>query len=249
LFSIWEDALVSPRPSATGLLLWVRAVMLSAVALGAGAFAHVQADGLLPGVGVLVVLVVCGALACAPFLRHQGSTSRIVVLLVAGQSLVHVALAASAGHRGDPVARAVAPVARPIVASGDRRGSYFDVAYAQTAGQHSGGLSVPAPLLHAVTDVTAHPLMALAHLLAAVACGWWVAMGEHALWRLIELTSQKWSELAAPVLLRWRTAVRAVMRSASDVRIPALVVVVHEPRPQSMVRSRCVSRRGPPVAA
>ena len=75
-----------------------------------------QADGLLPGTGVLVALVVGGALAVAPFLRRPGSTPRIVLLLVAGQSAVHMALATTAGHRGDPVARAVTPVVAPTVA-------------------------------------------------------------------------------------------------------------------------------------
>ena len=67
-------------PVATGAMLWCRAAVLSVVALGAGAFAHVQADGLLPGPGVLVFLVLGGTLAGAPMLRRPGSTRRIVVL-------------------------------------------------------------------------------------------------------------------------------------------------------------------------
>jgi hypothetical protein len=179
--------------------------------------------------------------------------TRVVALLVAGQAVVHVVLSAAAGHRGDPVSRAVAPapapVAPPVAATGERRGSYFDVAYAPTVGDQSGGLSLPAPLLHAVADATAHPLMALAHLLAAVACGIWLAMGERALWQLVDLTSRAWSGLAAPALSRWATAVRAVAIAAVEVRIPELVLVVLAPAPQSAVRSRSVSRRGPPRAA
>ncbi len=240
---------MSSAPPATGLLLWGRAAVLSGVSLGTGALAHMQADGLLPGAGVLVALVVGGALVSAPFLLHPGSTCRIVTLLVAGQSFVHLALSATAGHRGDAVSRGVAPVARRVAASEDRRGSYFDVAYAPTAGDHAGGLSVPAPLLHAVTDISAQPLMALLHLLAAAACGWWLAMGERALWQLIDLTSRAWSDLLVPALLRWAVAARAAAVSAFDVKIPALAVVVLEPQPQSAVRSRSSSRRGPPVAA
>ena len=174
---------------ASGFLLWGRAAVLSTVALGTGALAHVQADGRLPGAGVLVALVVGGTLVSAPFLLHPGSTRRIVALLVAGQSFVHLALSATAGHHGDPASRAATPLAPRVAASSDRRGSYFDVAYAPTVRDHAGGLGIPAPLLHAITDISAQPLMALLHLLAAAACGWWLAMGERALWQLIELTS------------------------------------------------------------
>lgn len=228
--------------------MWTRAAVLSVVALATGAFAHVQADGLLPGVGALVALVACGTLAGAPFLRRPGTPLRIVSLLVAGQCVVHTALAATAGHRGDAVARVVSPAVSPAPAAGERRGSYFDVAYAPSTAGHDGGLSIPAPLLHAITDMTAHPMMALAHLLAAAACGWWLAMGERALWRVLALTARGWSDLVAPSLLRWTLAARAVAQSALGIELPALAVVVLEPRPHSAVRSRSVSRRGPPRA-
>jgi hypothetical protein len=240
---------MSPAPPATGPLLWGRAAVLSLVALVAGAFAHVQADGLLPGTGVLVALAVCGALASAPFLRRPGSTPRIVLLLVGGQSVVHMALATTAGHRGDPVARAVAPVVAPTGGGTGRRGSYFEVAYAPHAGGHGGGLSVPAPLLHAVTDISAHPTMALAHLLAAAVCGWWLAMGERALWRLVALTARGWNDLAAPALRRWALALRAM--TACALRVELLVPAVLDVRrpPQQPIVDRSVLRRGPPRAA
>lgn len=236
--------------TATGSLLWVRAAFLSSVALATGALAHVQSDGLVPAAGVLAALVAVGALACAPFLRRQGSTLRIVTLLVAGQSLVHLALALTAGHRGDPDAtRGVAPVAPTAPAVGTRSGSYYDVAYASHTGGHGGGLSVPAPLLHVVTDLTGHPAMAIAHLFAAAVCGWWLASGERALFRLIELAARGWSDLVAPVLLRWAAAARALATVSSDLRVDAVVLVVLDPAPQAAISSRSVSRRGPPRAA
>lgn len=247
---------MTPGPHATGSLLWGRALVLSGVALATGSFAHVQADGLLPGVGVLVALVACGTVSVAPFLRHPGSTLRIVSLLVAGQTVVHTALAAAAGHRGDPVSRSASYAATPGVVSaggaGDRAGSYYDVAYATATtghGSSGGGLSIPAPVLHALTDASAHPMMALAHLVAAAVCGWWLAMGERALWRLLELAARGWADLVAPALRRWVVAVRAAALSSTGVRIPAPAVVVLEPRPRSAVRSGKVSRRGPPLAA
>lgn len=245
-----------PVPAVTGPLLWGRAVVLSVVALVTGSFAHVQADGLLPGVGILLVLLGCGTLAVAPFLRRPGSTPRIVSLLVVGQTVVHTALAVTAGHRGDPVSQAVSGAVTTVVPSSGpssgRSGSYYDVAYSATTTGHggaSGGLSIPAPLLHAIADASAHPMMALAHLCAAALCGWWLAMGERALWRLLEVANRGWSDLVAPTVLRWVVAARVAAFSSSEVRVRALVVVVLEPQARSALRGRSVSRRGPPLAA
>jgi hypothetical protein len=231
--------------AATGSLLWSRAAVLSVMALATGSVAHVQADGLLPGPAVLAFLALGGTLAAAPMLRRQGSTRRIVLLLVAGQSAVHMALAVTAGHRGDAVVHAARTPSIPAPA-GPRTGSYFDVAYASRVGEHGGGLSVPAPLLHAVHDISAHPGMAVAHLLAAAACGWWLASGERAVWFLAGLAARGWSELAAPVLRRWVQAARSAAATATCVELPVLAVAVATPLPQSQVRSRSVSRRGPP---
>ncbi len=240
---------MTPASTATGALWWGRAAVLSAVALGAGAGAHVQADGLLPGPGVMVALVLGGTLASAPLLRRPGSTRRIVLMLVAGQSAVHMALAVTAGHRGDPVTQAASPATPVPAGTGSRSGSFFDVAYASRVGDHGGGLSVPTPVLHAVTDISAHPTMALAHLAAAAACGWWLAMGERALWHLFELASRGWADLVAPALQRWVAAARAMTAAALGVEVLVLLVAVTAPLPQSQVRSRSVSRRGPPLAA
>ena len=238
----------SPSP-ATGVLLWARALMLSAMALTTGALAHVQADGLLPGTTTLLVLTVAGAVACAPLLRREGSALRLVLLLVAGQSAVHMALAVTAGHRGDPVATPAPAPAMPTAATGDRTGSYFDAAYASRVGEHDGGLSVPAVVLHAFHDIAAHPMMALMHLLAAVACGLWLARGERALWLLVGLASRGWTELAASAVRRWAVAARAAVASALEVEVPTLAVAVATPLPQSQVASPSVSRRGPPLGA
>jgi hypothetical protein len=240
---------VRPVPAATGALLWIRAAVVSTFALGVGAVAHVQAGGLLPGPGALLAMVLGATLASAPLLRRQGSTVRIVALLVAGQSAVHVALSATAGHRGDPLTPRVAPVAPPAGTGGGRRGSYFDVAYASNVREHAGSLSVPAPLLHAITDATEHPLMALAHLLAAAACGWWLARGERALWRLLELSARGWASLAGPALNGWSVAARAVACSALQVELPVLAVLAEMTPPQQPIVARSASRRGPPRPA
>jgi hypothetical protein len=110
-------------------------------------------------------------------------------LVVGGQGFVHTGLAAMAGHRGDPVSSpgpsAPAPVVpRPV----PRTGSYFD----QWAQAHPTGEArpvVPGWLVHAVADIAEHPAMALAHVLAAIAVGAWLAVGERALFGLLALTA------------------------------------------------------------
>lgn len=91
--------------------------------------------------------------------------------------------------------------------------------------------------------------MALTHLLAAAACGWWLAMGERALWRLVELTARGWSDLAAPALRRWAVALRAM--TVCTLRVGLLVPAVVDVRrpPQQQIIDRSVLRRGPPRAA
>jgi len=226
---------------ATGTLVWVRAFVLAAVALATGAVAHVQADGLLPGTDVLLVVTALGALACAPLLTREVSTPRLVVLLVAGQSVVHLVLSVTAGHRGQAASAPTIDRTPVTPMPTGRRGSYFDVAYAPAAGQHDAGLSVPAPLLHAFGDVTAHPGMALAHVLAAAACGWWLAQGERALWDLLRLAGRTLFTHLVPAW-RWTvpafTPLLAAPAHADDVR-----------RPLTRIIARSVTRRGPPRLA
>ena len=106
---------MTPAPAATGAAAGggVRRC-LSAVALGAGAGAHVQADGLLPGPGRAgrprrSAAPSRARRCCAARARRVASW----LLLVAGQSVVHMALAVTAGHRGDPVAGASPGAAGP----------------------------------------------------------------------------------------------------------------------------------------
>lgn len=241
---------------ARGVVLWGRALALSLVAFAVGGVAHVQADGLLPGPLVLGVLVLLGALAVAPLLRRPASTLRVVLLLAAGQGVVHTVLAVAAGHRGDPVTtHAAAPSPAPVgpvgsAAGGGRRGSFHDVAYDATpAGGGGDPLTVPAPLLHAVTDLVDHPGMALTHVLAAVACGWWLSRGERALWQLVDLAARTWARPVAVALLTVRArALLAVLRSRLAVVRPT--VTLPDPPPRfAELHARRVPRRGPPLAA
>ncbi|MBO9524364.1 MAG: hypothetical protein J7518_22735 [Nocardioidaceae bacterium] len=170
-------------------LRWARAAVLASVALGTGAVAHLSADGLLPGPGGLLVLALAWTTLAAMLLGRQASTLRLVALVVGGQAFVHTGLAAMAGHRGDPVTphAAPSPLPMPTPHPVPRTGSYFDQ-WAQSRPQGGAAPAVPAWLVHAVADVAEHPAMALAHVLAAVAVGLWLAVGERALFALLALT-------------------------------------------------------------
>lgn len=246
--------MTDPAARASGPVLWARAAALSVVALAVGGVAHAEAGGLLPGPLVLGLLVLLGTLAVAPLLRRPASMLRVVLLLVAGQGLVHTVLAVAAGHRGDPVA-APSPVApspaAPVGALGEgsRRGSFHDVAYDAAPAGAGDPLTVPAPLLHAFTDLVDHPVMALTHVLAAVACGWWLARGERALWQLFAVTARAWARPVVAVLVAVRAAalLRALRARLAGVRH---VVALPDPPPRfAELHARRVPRRGPPLAA
>lgn len=243
-----------PALRATGAVLWGRALLVAVVAMLVGGVAHVEAGGLLPGPVVLSLLVLTGTLAVAPLLRRPASALRVVLLLVAGQGVVHTALAVTAGHRGDPVASpapAPAPPVAPVgsAVGGTRRGSFHDVAYDATPVGGDDPLTVPAPLLHAFTDLVAHPGMALAHVLAAVLVGLWLARGERALWQLVALAARAWTRPVEAALL-------AVRAGSLLVALRGLLSGVHRaatpPQPPplfSSLHARRVLRRGPPLAA
>lgn len=218
------------------VLLWARAFLLATIACLLGVLGHVTADGLLPGPGWLVVLVLVGGALCVPLLARPASALRIVVLMVGGQTLVHVFLTVTAGHADDPSAPSapsahLVPRALPTV-DGHRVGSLQDQYDAMAGSVHTQ----PAlPVGHLVGDLSAHAPMMAVHLLAAVLVGLWLAVGERALWTLVAL--------AAAVLLRLAPFARPVLPARGLAALPAEPAGVTEP-----VRiTRSVVRRGPPA--
>jgi hypothetical protein len=146
--------------TAGAALVWLRALVLSAVALVAGSVAHVGAHGALPAPGVLVALLALGTTGVAPLLRRPASTARVVLLLVVGQAAGHAALTALGGHHDDE------PLAHPL---------------------HGPALWV-AHLAEDLTPE--HALMAGAHAVAAAVVGLWLAHGERTVWRLVALAGR-----------------------------------------------------------
>lgn len=180
---------------ATPVVRWSRALVVASVAFGLGLVAHLAAGGLVPGPLGLAVLFALATAGCAALLGRPASTVRITALVVAGQTAIHAALTAAAGHAGDPVRHATAlpapPVVPPVVPGADRRGSLHD-AYERASlarGGTADQLVVPDWVQHLVDDLSGpHAVMALAHLVAAALVGLWLASGERALWALIRLS-------------------------------------------------------------
>ncbi len=96
---------------------------------------------------------------------------------------------------------------------------------------------MPDRVLHLLADLQPSQLpMALAHLLAAVGVGLWLASGERALFTLLTLA-------AAPVL-RLLAPIAAPVRLA-PVRAPRTRFLLRAVRREVLLAS-CLARRGPP---
>lgn len=219
-------------------VLWARAVVLGVVTLFLGVAGHVTADGLLPGPVLLTALFGATVLLSAPLVARQVSPLRMVVLLVGGQTVIHLLLSLTAGHRGDPTAagtpRATSMGSLPVV-DGRRVGSLQD-AYDGMAGHDAVAPAVPVG--HLVDDLAAHAPMMAAHLAAAALVGLWLAYGERCLFTLLALTGRR--VLAAA----WALAPVAVVPRLAPFDADRALA-----GPRSVWLVRPDSRRGPPLLA
>jgi len=231
---------MSDRPGA--LVLWGRAAVAGLLTTTLGIAGHVSADGLLPGPGVLLGLAGASVLLGVPVLSREASRLRLVGLTVGGQTVTHLVLAVTAGHRGDVVAAArgtstvrTAPTL-PVV-DGRRVGSLQDAYLPSGAASspHGGGLALPG---HLVQDLTQHAPMMAVHLVVAALVGLWLAHGERLFWTLARTTAGHLLALVTPYV---------APRPALTVR---LGVARDSVRTRPLPREgweRAVSRRGPPL--
>lgn len=217
---------------ASGAVRWARATVLGVVVLTLGAVAHVQGDGHLPGVVALAFLGLLTIAACAAWLGRPAGPLRLVVMTTLGQAGVHALLSLTAGHQGEAPARATSTTPGPTTAAPFGPG-------APSTGVTTAEELDLAPLLHVASDMAGHAPMALAHLVAAVAVGLWLAVGERSLWTLVALAAR---HLLAPVAL----LAAAVLPRPVAVRRGAPRPLTTEP-PRLAALSRVVVRRGPPA--
>lgn len=230
------------------MLRWSRASLLGLVVMATGLIAHVSAAGLVPGAGATVALYGICVAGCAAFLGREASTLRLVALMVGGQAFVHSGLAALAGHQGDPGASAASAATSvpqaEIVAWNPRSGQSY-AAWQEQNFPHgtAGEIALPGWMTHAVSDLMAHPAMALAHVLAAVAVGAWLAVGERALWAVIQIASTSALQLASTVRLQLGGLPAVLLEGLRWLPQPTTYL---GPAPQLPVWSRGPVKRGPP---
>jgi hypothetical protein len=214
---------------ASGVVRWARATVLGVVVLTLGAVAHVQGDGHLPGAVGLAFLGLLTVAACAAWLGRPAGAVRLVVMTTVGQAGVHALLSLTAGHAG--------ATPRPTPSGGPVRAPFGPEA--APSGVTTAEELDLGPLLHVLSDMVDHAPMALAHLVAAVAVGLWLAVGERSLWTLVALAAR---QLLAPVAL---LAAAVLPRPVAVRRGAPRPLTTAAPRLATL--SRVVVRRGPPA--
>ncbi len=208
-----------------GVQRWARALTLASVMLCAGYSGHVAAGGVVPPAALAGPLLVVVTVAVAPFLERPASAWRVVVLMLAGQGLLHVVL---------ELAGRTAP-ARSAPMMG-------------TATGH--GMATMAPGVSSSSTLSAlcltgtHLNMLLAHFAAALVVALWLAAGERAAWTLAGVTT-------LTVARTWSAIYDACVLTAAVVawvRPPALVAWVDQRPVRASVWDGCraLSQRGPP---
>jgi hypothetical protein len=153
-------------------LRWARALTLALVMLGAGYSGHVAGGGVAPPIGLLGPMLVVVTVAVAPFLEKPASVPRVVVLMLAAQALLHLAL--------ELVGSAAATHAVPMTHSAAGAGMAH---MAQGGPTSSWAASVMACL------TADHLNMLAAHLGAALVVALWLAAGERAAWTLVGVST------------------------------------------------------------
>ena len=222
--------------------LWLRALFAGSFAFFLGLAGHVMANGLLPGTAFLTVLYAGTVVVSLPFLARPASRLRMLLLMVGGQTFIHLSLTLTAGHVGDP--RPGPSTALPHdtgmgslpVVDGHRVGSFQD-AFVGTSAQPATTPTLP--IHHLVADLSAHAPMMVAHLVAAALVALWLAHGERCLFTVLAVTAglvlnlvRRVLPVTAPVLPRPTYAAARVSTLLRD-----------------LLLTRPASRRGPPLPA
>ncbi len=210
-------------------LRWARALTLASVMLCAGYSGHLTAGGVAPPPALLGPMLVVLTVAVAPFLDRPASATRVVVLMLAGQGCLHVAL--------DLVGGAASASAAPMhTAAGP--------GMAGMAGMVPGDPRSSSSILSTLCLTGTHLTMLLAHVGAALVVALWLAAGERAAWTLVAVTTlavaRTWSALCGAcvvpaVLVTW-TRPRVLLSGVDQRRV---MVSVWD-------GCRALSQRGPP---
>jgi hypothetical protein len=142
-------------------LVVVRALVVAGLSLLLATLAHGSAGGLLPAAWALGLMGLLCLAGTAMALDRQASRRRLALLLIAGQTTIHFAMTALAGH-GDEGGLQANTVA----------GALHDAAH------------------HLRVDAVSDGPMMLAHLAAAGATGLALGHAERALWAVLRLVAR-----------------------------------------------------------
>lgn len=175
-------------------LVVVRALLVAGLSLLLATVAHISAGGLLPAAWTLALMGLLTFAGTAMSLEQQASRTRLALLLVAGQTTIHFAMTALAGH-GDEGGLEASSVA----------GALHDAVH------------------HLRADAVADAPMMTAHLAAAAVTGLALGHAERALWAVLGLLARA-ARLVALVLhpLVVPVTAPAAVRTAPDADLPVL---------------------------
>jgi hypothetical protein len=219
--------------------------VLGVVTVALAAAAHVAGGGVLPSGTALIAVVALMTAVGSEALGRPASRRRVIGLVVGAQASLHAVFALGgmpSGHlrNGQPIAATVAAMPGMQLGHAGLLGTLERTP--------AGTWSMLGRHLLAEVSTGSGVAMLLAHTVAAVIVGCWLAAGERLLWSLIVL-------LRAPVAAASLRASGAVLALASRT-VPelrswlALLAVQRGGRwnPRSALLVTSVDRRGPPVS-
>jgi hypothetical protein len=215
-------------------LRWVaRALVLPSMVFASALAAHAAGDGVIPRASVLASMFVLTVVVVAAFAEARISPLAVVMLLLGGQAILHAAFQLLGGTGGMIM---TATQGGDLAADVMVPSCHLMTAPAATA-SHGSATSL---LEHD------HLVMVLAHLVAAVVVGVWLAAGERAFWMVLLLA-------ARPVAGAWRTLTavardRAGSTVVSRQRLQPSWILRRTIRASLLAVGVVVSRRGPPQA-
>lgn len=234
-----------------------RALILATVALVFGLVAHVTAGGRLPGAEVIALLLVSLFLVNTWLLGRPARALRLCVLLVSEQAFAHGVLTSAAGHASESAVAtsaakadaSSAPAALPSQSAGaeGRTGSFREFVQAAQVPE-SATLAVPASVQHLLADITGpNTVMVVAHVLAAVAVGLWLARGEQALWTVVGLSRHGIHAVLTYRFVSLDLAARVSIVAGATTSLPRARWHEHTLPPRVALMHRVVLHRGPPA--
>ncbi|MEV0850111.1 hypothetical protein AB0J21_30275 [Streptomyces sp. NPDC049954] len=231
----------------------LRAAVFTAVCVALSAAGHgLAADSVVPlwslGLGFLLVLAVA-----VPLAGRERGLPGIAALLATGQVGLHVLFGASQQDMamGQAPDSAAERAARLVCGAGASSLSPLEAHHIlKTAGLDGSGA---APHPHAGMPLLPTAPMLLGHLLAALVAGWLLRRGDQALFRLVRLSAQAVTTVAAGARLRTLATtllcVRAFLTALSETpQVPPGSADDDGVPPRTADLQHTVIRRGPPAA-